>query len=198
MNVAKRPSFTALTLAALALLTQGAVAAEQSAAYPEHLLTGSSHPSFSKAAMGHLPATAYATKAPIALSWRLAAPPRLGEPVAITLDFRALTGLSAQVRLAGEEGLEVNSPDFEIGHRAAREHWTQQVLVTPTLASRRYLNVVVSTLDDTGARRMRGFAVPVVVDPGAARAKANARVSTDAHGVAVRSMPAREEVRAAP
>lgn len=202
MNMPKRSPFTGLALGALLALTQGVsageVASEHSVAYPEALLAGSSHPSFSKAMVGRLPATAYATKAPIALSWRLAEPPRLGESVAITLDFRALAGLSAQVQLAGEEGLEVNSPDFEIGHRAPREHWSEQVLVTPTLASRRYLNVVVSTVDDAGARRMRGFAVPVVVDPGAVRAKAHARVGTDADGVTVRSMPAREEVHAAP
>ncbi|MEM9386927.1 MAG: hypothetical protein AAGA68_17835 [Pseudomonadota bacterium] len=192
-----------LVLALALLVSIPGLAAEpmlgaEDADYPSALLEGTSHPAFGKYAHSHLPATAFASKAPISLSWRLAAPPTLGEPVAIHLDFRALTGLSAEVKLIGEEGLEVQSADFAIGHRLAREHWSEQILVTPTLASRRYLNIVVSTVDDWGARRMRGFAVPVVVDPGAVRAKAYARVSTDGHGVVVRSMPAREEVLAAP
>lgn len=183
---------------ALAGLLLSAAAASTTAmtpeSYPADLLSGSSHPTAIKGASAAIAATAYASKAPISLSWRLAAPPRLGEPVAISLDFRALAGLSAQVHLIGEEGLEVQSPDFSIGHRARAEHWSTQVMVTPTLASRRYLNIVVSTVDDAGEHRMRGFAVPVVVDPGAARAKAGRPVGADAQGVAVMSLPAREEI----
>ncbi len=130
--------------------------------------------------------------AAVSLDYSLAAQPRVGESLAIHLNFSVgHPGGAMEVLCTAGDGLSLESaqfafPDMRVGHSS-----THTIQVTPHTEGLHHVNVIVQLQASAGATA-RTFAVPVKVGEGR-KARENGRLILDEAGEGIISLPARED-----
>ena len=128
--------------------------------------------------------------APVEITYELLGEPRLGQPLTIRLNTRALRpNQTVALQVRGADGLAVTSETIRAPQRLPLEEpRADQVTVTPMAQGRSFLNVL-ATVTLNGAQMQKAISIPIEVGP---VVQPEVETEVDAAGTPIRSMPAQE------
>lgn len=128
--------------------------------------------------------------APVEITYELLSEPRLGQPLTIRLNTRALRpDQTVALQVGSADGLTVTGETVLAPQRLPLEEpRADQVIVTPMAQGRSFLNVL-ATVTLNGAQMHKAISIPIDVGP---VAQPDVETQVDAAGTPIRSMPAQE------